>query len=49
MLNLIGPEEKATISDTLSSLGKGLEVLGQMEMKVVTGKGKRKICRNIKV
>ncbi|MFZ0282225.1 MAG: family 43 glycosylhydrolase [Bacteroidales bacterium] len=35
---LIGPEEKATISDTLSSLGKGLEVLGQMEMKVLTGK-----------
>jgi hypothetical protein len=35
---LIGPDEKATISDTLSSLGKGLEVLGQMEMKVLTGK-----------
>jgi hypothetical protein len=35
---LIGTDEKATISDTLSSLGKGLEVLGQMEMKVVPGK-----------
>ena len=35
---LIGPDEKVTKSDTLSSLGKGLEVLGQMEMKVLTGK-----------
>jgi hypothetical protein len=35
---LIGPDDKATISETLSSLGKGLEVLGHMEMKVVPGK-----------
>jgi hypothetical protein len=35
---LIGPDEKTTISDTLSSLGTGLEIHGQMEMKVVTGK-----------
>ena len=35
---LIGPEDKATITDTLSYLGKGLEVLGQMEMKVIPGK-----------
>jgi hypothetical protein len=35
---LIGPDDKATISETLSSMGKGLEVLGHMEMKVVPGK-----------
>ena len=31
-------DDKATISETLSSLGEGLKVLGQMEMKVVPGK-----------
>lgn len=35
---LIGPEDKATITDTLSYLGEGLKVLGQMEMKVIPGK-----------
>ena len=35
---LIGPEDQATITDTLSNLGEGLKVLGQMEMKVVPGK-----------
>jgi hypothetical protein len=27
-----------TVSDTLAKLGKGLEVQGQMEMKIVPGK-----------
>ena len=35
---LIGTEDKVTVTDTLSKLGEGLEVLGQMEMKVLTGK-----------
>jgi xylan 1,4-beta-xylosidase len=35
---LIGTGDKATITDTLSNLGEGLEVLGQMEMKVIPGK-----------
>lgn len=35
---LIGPDEKVTITESLSSLGKGLEILGQMEMKVLSGK-----------
>ena len=35
---LTGPEDKATITDTLSYLGEGLKVLGQMEMKVIPGK-----------
>ncbi len=35
---LIGTEDKATITDTLSYLGEGLKVLGQMEMKVIPGK-----------
>lgn len=35
---LIGSGENATVTDTLTPLGKGLDVLGQMEMKVVPGK-----------
>ncbi len=35
---LIGPEDKTTVTDTLSLLGVGLKVLGQMEMKVIPGK-----------
>jgi hypothetical protein len=35
---LIGSGENATVTDTLTYLGKGLNVLGQMEMKVVPGK-----------
>jgi hypothetical protein len=45
---LIGPDDKATISETLSSLGKGLEVLGQMEMKVLTGKESGKFVVTLK-
>ena len=35
---LIGTGDQATLSDTLSYLGEGLKVLGQMEMKVIPGK-----------
>lgn len=35
---LIGPEEQATVTDTLSALGVGTMVTGQMEMKVIPGK-----------
>lgn len=35
---LTGPEDQVTVADTLSYLGTGLEVLGQMEMKVISGK-----------
>ena len=35
---LIGAGDKATITDTLSFLGEGTKVLGQMEMKVMPGK-----------
>lgn len=35
---LIGSGENATVTDTLTYLGKGNEILGQMEMKVVPGK-----------
>lgn len=35
---LIGSGENATVTDTLTYLGKGLDVLGQMEMKVIPGK-----------
>jgi xylan 1,4-beta-xylosidase len=35
---LIDQVEKVTVSETLSSLGRGLDVLGKMEMKVLTGK-----------
>jgi len=35
---LIGPDNTVTVTDTLSYLGKGLEVLGQMEMKIIPGK-----------
>ena len=35
---LIGTGDQATITDTLSHLGEGLKVLGQMEMKVIPGK-----------
>ncbi|NLA49926.1 MAG: family 43 glycosylhydrolase [Bacteroidales bacterium] len=35
---LIGSGENATVTDTLSYLGKGLDILGQMEMKVIPGK-----------
>jgi xylan 1,4-beta-xylosidase len=36
--DLIGTPEKVTVTDTLAKLGVGVKVLGQMEMKVVTGK-----------
>ena len=35
---LIGSGDKATVSDTLSALGVGTKVTGQMEMKVIPGK-----------
>jgi xylan 1,4-beta-xylosidase len=35
---LIGSGDQATVSDTLSKLGVGTEVTGQMELKVVPGK-----------
>ncbi len=35
---LIGADEKIMVTDTLSFLGNGVKVLGQMEMKVVSGK-----------
>lgn len=35
---LIGTGDQATITDTLSPLGEGLKVLGEMEMKVIPGK-----------
>jgi xylan 1,4-beta-xylosidase len=34
---LIGPDEKVTVTDTLAFLGTGTKVTGQMEMKIVTG------------
>lgn len=40
---LTGMEDKATVTDTLSLLGTGLKVLGQMEMKVIPGKEGGKI------
>jgi hypothetical protein len=36
--DVIGTNDQVTKTDTLSPLGEGLKVLGQMEMKVVTGK-----------
>ena len=36
--DVTGSEDQVTKTDTLSPLGEGLKVLGQMEMKVVTGK-----------
>jgi len=36
--DVIGPNDQVTKTDTLSPLGEGLKVLGQMEMKVLTGK-----------
>ena len=35
---LVGSDAKPTVTDTLSKLGTGTEVLGQMEMKVIPGK-----------
>ena len=35
---LIGTGDQATVTDTLSKLGVGTEVTGQMEMKVISGK-----------
>jgi hypothetical protein len=35
---LIGSGDQATVTDTLSKLGVGTKVTGQMEMKVVPGK-----------
>jgi xylan 1,4-beta-xylosidase len=35
---LIGTDNKPTVTDTLSKLGTGTKVLGQMEMKVLPGK-----------
>ncbi len=35
---LIGSDDQATVTATLSDLGTGLKVLGQMEMKVIPGK-----------
>jgi xylan 1,4-beta-xylosidase len=40
---LIGSEDKPTVSETLTSLGEGLKVLGHMELKVVPGKNYGKI------
>jgi hypothetical protein len=36
--DVIGNTDQVTKTDTLSELGEGLKVLGQMEMKVITGK-----------
>jgi hypothetical protein len=36
--DVIGSEDQVTKTDTLSPLGEGLKVLGQMEMKVIPGK-----------
>ena len=35
---LIGSDDQATVTETLSDLGIGLKVLGQMEMEVIPGK-----------
>ncbi len=35
---LVGSDARPTVTDTLSKLGTGTEVLGQMEMKVIPGK-----------
>ena len=35
---VIGTGDQATVADTLSGLGVGTKVTGQMEMKVVAGK-----------
>jgi len=40
---LIGSGHQATITDTLSFLGVGTKVTGQMEMKVLPGKREWKI------
>ena len=45
---LIGSGDKATITDTLSDLGVGSKVLGQMEMKVVPGKESGKFVVTLK-
>jgi xylan 1,4-beta-xylosidase len=37
-VELIGIDNKVIVTDTLSKLGEGLEVLGQMEMKIIPGK-----------
>jgi xylan 1,4-beta-xylosidase len=36
--DVIGSDDQATITDTLSDLGEGTEVLGQLEIKVLPGK-----------
>jgi xylan 1,4-beta-xylosidase len=47
---LIGSGDKATVTDTLSKLGVGTKVTGQMEMKVIPGKesGKFVVTLNYK-
>jgi len=35
---LIGSDDQATVTETLSNLGVGLKILGQMEMEVIPGK-----------
>jgi xylan 1,4-beta-xylosidase len=40
---LIGSGDQATVSETLSKLGVGTEVTGQMELKVIPGKESGKI------
>jgi hypothetical protein len=45
---LIGSEDLVTVSDTLAKLGKGIEVLGQMEMKIVPGKDGGKFIVTLK-
>jgi hypothetical protein len=45
---LIGPDDTVTVTDTLSYLGKGLEVLGQMEMKIIPGKESGKFVVTLK-
>jgi xylan 1,4-beta-xylosidase len=46
--DLIGSDAQPTITDTLSDLGTGLEVLGQMEMKVIPGKENGKFIVTLK-
>jgi len=45
---LIGPDDTVTVTDTLSYLGKGLEVLGQIEMKIIPGKESGKFVVTLK-
>ena len=45
---LIGSEDKATVTDTLSPLGTGTRVTGRMEMKVVPGRKSGKLIVTLK-